>query len=177
MKKNLILFLVIGFVFYSCESDHEGKQITEESILSNDAISSFSAKLNFFDDYFVLVEQNDIHELQRVLLENYEAVENIIIESRGEIEAVIYDIIREENGVKFYNFNYYSPMSGGPVDDIEWELAKWKCPSGQSLINTCYSSTCVEDTLKELAENFSSGETITMHHSGLGGVKICADVQ
>ena len=178
MKKFLILFLAIGFVFYSCESDQGSKQVTEESILSDEAISGFSTKLNFFGDYFVPVEQDSVRKLQRVILENYEAVENIIAESNGEIEAVIYDVLREEDGVKFYNFNYYAPTAGGPVDDIEWEFAKWKCPDGQSLVNTCYSKSCVETTLSDLSDNFSSGETITMHHSGMvGGVKICSDVK
>ena len=178
MKKFLILFLAIGFVFYSCESDQGSKQVTEESILSDEAISGFSTKLNFFGDYFVPVEQDSVRKLQRVILENYEAVENIIAESNGEIEAVIYDVLREEDEVKFYNFNYYAPTAGGPVDDIEWEFAKWKCPDGQSLVNTCYSKSCVETTLSDLSDNFSSGETITMHHSGMvGGVKICSDVK
>lgn len=178
MKNFLILFLAIGFVFYSCESDQGSKQVTEESILSDEAISGFSTKLNFFGDYFVPVEQDSVRKLQRVILENYEAVEKIIDESNGDIEAVIYDVSREQGGVKFHNFNYYAPTAGGPISDIEWEFAKWKCPDGQSLVNTCYSQSCVETTLSDLSDNFSSGETITMHHSGMvGGVKICSDVK
>lgn len=176
MNKFIILLFAMGLGLISCESDYQD-EITEEPILSENAVNAFASKINFFDDYAVPVEKDSVQKLKRVLLQNYDGVNRIIDNSEGEIEGVLYDVVRSADSVHFKNFHVNAPKSGGPVSDIEWDMLAWKCPDGQSLVDTCYSEDCVKETLSDLADNFSFGETITMHHSGIAGVKICADVK
>ena len=64
---------------------------------------------------------------------------------------------------------------GAPVDQTLEDM--YKCPNGLNLITTCYSQECVEQAMGNLANNFSSGETISIYHNGLGGVKVCSNVK
>jgi len=43
----------------------------------------------------------------------------------------------------------------------------YTCLAGQSLVKTCYSQSCVEETLTSLAGNFTKGGIITIEHAGI----------
>ncbi|WP_156468800.1 hypothetical protein [Cephaloticoccus capnophilus] len=115
-----------------------------------------------------------------------EGVKEILSEQAGQLYAafsrklegvrsISYGIVHEGDKLSFVKFNVAEGDSDNKQGDAS--VLDESCPVGLRLIKICYTRSCVEDTLAELGQHFSNGDTIYVHHSGLGGVIICSDIK
>jgi len=89
--------------------------------------------------------------------------------------SISYRIVHEGDELSFVKFNVVEGNSGDKQGDAS--VQGGDCPDGLEYVTTCYSESCVRETLAELGKDFSDGESIYLHHDGFGGVIICSDVK
>lgn len=168
MKKIFFCFLAISFLFFSCENESNKD---EELKLSIEAFKEFSNKINFTENFSIPLTSYNKNQISEILISNIKEINKFY--KNGDYKIYSFIITHEGNEISFKNFKNINNKAGKgePASDLNY-----KCPNGLSLINTCYSQSCVEETLANLGSNFSSGETISLYHNGLGGVKICSNV-
>jgi len=91
------------------------------------------------------------------------------------ISSISYRIVHEGDKLSFVDFKVVESKSdekqgGSPAPHYD-------CPDGLNYITTCYSESCVQETLMELKGGFSKGKTIELYNDGFGGIIICSDVE
>jgi len=160
-------------------------EVSNDSEISNKSLvedENFFKNINFegvFDGLEILKDFS-------VPITEKEGVKEILSKQAGELfghfskkskgmPSISYYIAHEGDKLSFKNFNVVEGNSddkqgGAPVLDED-------CPPGLTYVKTCYTQSCVAETLSELGKDFSSGETIYIRHNGLGGVIICSDVE
>lgn len=168
------IMLIFAFTINSCSKELEEK---------ND-LSSLDVDFDYkqFEDFEInLPKSTSADGIINVILKNYNKLENSLAESTEPV-SVSYNITYYNNKLKYSDFktydleNYNMKTTGPSAIDLIIADA-FECPSGQTHVETCFSQSCVEETLGGLGSNFSRGESISLHHTGLGGVKICSNVQ
>jgi len=182
--------LIFGIaVFIACSNEEITKEKASDSEILNKSLvedilmedENFLKGISFegvfdnlvlFKDFSVpITEQENVKQiLLKYITENF----NAFNENSEDIVSISYSIVHNGDKLSFINFSVVENSSnykhrGTPVG--------YTCPAGQSLVKTCYFQSCVEETLKGLAGNFSSGSIITIEHTGLGGVKIYSNIK
>ncbi|TXF75806.1 hypothetical protein [Chryseobacterium sp.] len=177
--KKLILIL-LGMFFISCTQD---KPADEGDIrLNKETFDSFASQLKLDSNFSVPITSANKStkgaEISSILLKLLEDVQKKI-KSNPEIGMIIFEVYHDGTYLNFQNFREIATAERskyGLVSSEGW-FDHWKCPAGQTLSNKCYTQSCAQQTLSALAPDFSSGETITIHDGGIGGVKICSNVK
>ena len=169
------MFAFFSITFYSCSNDDNQEKIQ----LNESTFDQF--KFELLNDFSVpLSNTKSGNELEQIILSNEKLVKDFVQNEASTI-GLKYKMKLNNNSLSFYDFEVVKAdditqmkigRSIGIFDNVVWD-----CPDGQSLVERCHSEECVKKTLAGQASNFSSGETITVHHGGLAGVKICSDVE
>lgn len=179
MKKLFFTLVLVSFIF-SCDKDNTN----EELKLNNGTFNEFSSKLKIIDDFSVpIYDKINKKSITETLIQNINEINEF--SKNGNYKSFSYIITYENEKINFKNFSINNESNnesttqvayrGAPVDQTIEDM--YKCPNGLNLITTCYSQGCVEQAMSNLANNFSSGETISLYHNGLGGVKVCSNVK
>jgi len=174
-----LVFGIASFIAYST-----GAIANENSNNSEVADKSRIVEENLFKN--LKLDGLKILEDFSVPITEKEGVKEILSKQAGELygafsrklegmPSISYYIVHDGDKLGFVKFNVVE----GNLDDKQGGLSALgaDCPDGLNYIKTCYTQSCVEDTLAELGKDFSRGESIYLHHDGLGGVIICSDVK
>lgn len=175
MSKLIFFFVICLFVFVSCSITEEPELVT----LDKNTFADF--KVNIWQDYSVgFGQQKTNNSVQDIILENTEQVTEALKNSH-ELIGVKYKVNISDNALLFSDFKTVTPndleksKSGRPVSIFDNVV--WDCLAGQKLMARCYTEQCVTNTLTSPAPSFSAGETITIHHGGVAGFKICSNAK
>lgn len=176
--KHLVMITMLTFLAVSCSNEDKNQGI------QLNANTFDKLEIDFTKDYSVAIgNSKSINSITEILMESVNGAKEMIRQNE-EIVGLKYQITFESNSLNFHNIvtvseaDLHQAKTGEPVRPAgPFDNTVWECPDGQTLIERCYSEECVKETIRGLAANFSSGETITVHHGGISGVRICADAQ
>jgi hypothetical protein len=186
MKNFLKLSIVtvsLLCTFCSCEND-ENNSIKENVEFSKIDFSNLKLEIDF--NKIEPIKKNfpeniKNKEIESILISDIQNLNSEIefrINNDKETSFIEYSITINKDFYVINNWNFIPSNSniaakGGPYEDIGW-----KCPNGQTLVNVCWSESCVKEALASALSDISSGDTVnlTVHHGGaLGGVSICSN--
>ena len=166
--KLTVLFLLISFI--SCEKEEH--QTTEPNMLSGVSFerANWGAK-DFLVDHTIDLKNSRV-AISTTIAEIIQNAETIMAEY--DLLGINYKILITESTIEVKDVNILE--RNGQYTDTDALNAMFNCPEGMSLSTSCWSSSCVAETLQGFAENFSSGDAFLVEHTGaFGGVKICTN--
>ncbi|WP_156469153.1 hypothetical protein [Cephaloticoccus primus] len=181
ISSGVLVFGVASFIAYSNGAHESGNnsQVSNKSLVEDGGLLENISFEGVFDGLVILPDFS-------VPITEQEGVKEILLKQVGEIlghfnrnlkegGSISYNIVHNGDELSFVDFNVVEGKSGdkqgsAPVLDED-------CPPGLTFIKVCYSKSCVEGILEELAKDFSKGEIVYLRHNGLGGVVICSDVR
>jgi hypothetical protein len=175
MKISFLFFSICLLILVSCSITEEPEIIK----LDRNVFSKFN--INIWQDYSVnLNDQKSNNTIKNTILQNIDEVTEALKNS-PELVGVKYKATISGNTLTFSDFIVVKPSDLDQTKSVEpvgfFNNTVWGCPDGQKLVSRCYNQQCVIDALSDLGSRLSTGETITIHHAGVAGVKICSDVK
>jgi len=144
--------------------------VADEHFFKNINFEGVFAGLEILKDFSVpITEKEGVKEI--ISKEVGKVLSNFFDGKVKGIRSISYRIVHDGDKVSFTNLKVVE------ADSDEEQGGYSDCPDGLSHIKTCFSRDCVQETLGELEQYFSSGDTIYIHHDVLGGVIIYSDVK
>lgn len=166
-KKVYVLLFLVAAIATSCE--------TNENDSDELKLSELNVDFNFKFDGSEIDLNKSNKSTSRLIIDYIDNIQ--LTMKNNDLKTVIYEITMENNKLKFGKFRIEDSLGKRNGQWTSLDEA-FNCPGNQELVDTCWSQECVEDAIGSQSANFSNGETISIHHTGmLGGVKICSNVQ
>lgn len=169
--KNILkitLAIILSVSFFACNEDDN---INKKDGLEITKIDLSNAKINF-DLKDIDVKFNNKANKESELKETIDDLNkkiNLRIEKDITTKSITYTVKLNDKGYTITDWILNETAKGGPYEG-------WDCPGSMTLIDTCWSESCIGNAVASALSEFSSGDTVnvTFHHGGaLGGVQIC----
>jgi len=182
MKKlKLVSLLALGiasFIAYSngaiASENSNNSEVSDKSLIEDGNLlkNIRLSGLKVLSDYSIpITEQEGVTE---ILSEQAGQLYATFSRKLEGVRSISYRIVHEGDKLSFVKFNVVE----GDSDDKQGDESALDedCADGVELEEVCYSESSVIDTLTELGQDFSKGDTIYLRHNGPDGVIICSDV-